>query len=213
MATEIQVPRVPPKAKMTFEEFHDWCDEDTWAEWVDGEVIMVSPADSRRQEISKFLIKVLDIYVEARGLGTLFQAPFLMRLAERPSGREPDLIFIARERLHLLKKTYLDGPADLAIEVVSPESIGRDRGEKFVEYERAGIKSTGSSIPIVSRPSSTSSRPMVATAWDRSKAGSITPRLFRASGCAWSGCGRRHRRKPSRFFASSRLSDGRTSLR
>lgn len=140
MAIETHATRVPPKEKLSFEEFHDWCDEDTWAEWVDGKVIMVSPAASRHQEISKFLIKVLDIYIEARDLGSLFQAPFLMRLPERPSGREPDLIFIARERLHLLKNTYLDGPSDLVIEVVSPESVGRDRGEKFVEYERAGIK-------------------------------------------------------------------------
>jgi Uma2 family endonuclease len=38
-----------------------------------------------------------------------------------------------------LKPTYLDGPADLAVEVVSPESAGRDRGDKYYEYERAGI--------------------------------------------------------------------------
>jgi Uma2 family endonuclease len=34
----------------------------------------------------------------------------------------------------------LDGPADPVVEVVAPESVGRDRGEKFTEYERAGIR-------------------------------------------------------------------------
>lgn len=34
---------------------------------------------------------------------------------------------------------YLDGPADLVVEVISPESSGRDRGEKFFEYEMAGV--------------------------------------------------------------------------
>ncbi|HDN80831.1 MAG TPA: Uma2 family endonuclease, partial [Chloroflexi bacterium] len=29
---------------MTYEEFLDWADEDTLAEWVDGEVVMYSPA-------------------------------------------------------------------------------------------------------------------------------------------------------------------------
>ncbi len=33
-----------------------------------------------------------------------------------------------------------DGPADLVVEVVSPESAGRDRGDKLYEYEAAGIK-------------------------------------------------------------------------
>ncbi|HXG66869.1 MAG TPA: Uma2 family endonuclease [Blastocatellia bacterium] len=132
--------RIPPEGKITFEEFLDWCDEDTWAEWVDGEVIMVSPASIGHQDIGSLLDKVLGIYVEVRNLGKVVRAPFVMRLPSRPSGREPDLIFIARERLHLLTNTYLDGPADLAVEIVSPESIGRDRGEKFVEYEGAGIR-------------------------------------------------------------------------
>jgi hypothetical protein len=28
--------------KMTYEEFLDWCDEDTLAEWVDGDVVMTA---------------------------------------------------------------------------------------------------------------------------------------------------------------------------
>lgn len=40
----------------------------------------------------------------------------------------------------MLRENYLDGAADLVVEIVSPESIGRDRGEKFVEYEAAGIR-------------------------------------------------------------------------
>ncbi|MEJ7756097.1 MAG: Uma2 family endonuclease [Nocardioidaceae bacterium] len=49
--------------------------------------------------------------------------------------------FVCRQRpTASFQKTYLDGAADLAIEIISPESIGRDRGEKFVEYEAAGIR-------------------------------------------------------------------------
>lgn len=39
-----------------------------------------------------------------------------------------------------LKSTDLEGPADLAIEIVSPESGPRDRGEKFYEYEAGGVR-------------------------------------------------------------------------
>ncbi len=63
-----------------------------------------------------------------------------MKLAAQRRGREPDILFVGNDRRHLFKKTYLDGAADLAVEIVSPESIGRDRGEKFVEYEAAGIR-------------------------------------------------------------------------
>jgi Uma2 family endonuclease len=142
MAVEVieRPQRVPPEGKITFQEFLDWCDEDTWAEWVDGEVIMVSPASFEHQDLGSLLETVLRIFVESRDLGKLLRAPFVMRLPIRPSGREPDLLFVSRERRDLIKHSFLDGPADVAVEIVSPESVGRDRGDKFVEYERAGVK-------------------------------------------------------------------------
>lgn len=125
---------------MSYEEFLDWCDEDTLAEWVDGQVIMASPASEPHQTIVDFLVQVLGIYAIQRKLGRLISAPFQMKLTTTRSGREPDVIFIAQENLGRLKHTYLDGPADLAIEVVSPESRLRDRGEKLAEYEMAGVR-------------------------------------------------------------------------
>ncbi|MDW8321108.1 MAG: Uma2 family endonuclease, partial [Armatimonadota bacterium] len=35
---------------------------------------------------------------------------------------------------------YLDGPADLVVEIVSPDSEERDRATKFAEYERGGVR-------------------------------------------------------------------------
>ena len=124
--------------RMSYEEFLAWADEDTLAEWVDGEVIMMSPASSRHQDVAGFLIAVMRPFVELRDLGTVISAPFQMRLAW--SGREPDLLFVAKEHLDRLRETYLDGPADLAVEVVSPESADRDREEKFAEYAQGGVR-------------------------------------------------------------------------
>lgn len=129
-----------PTKKMTYEEFLDWCDEDTWAEWVDGEVVMVSPASLPHQDIKSFLLVMVRAHVERHGLGQVLDAPFQMRLAELHRGREPDLLFVAKEHLGRLTETYLDGPADLVVEIVSPESGPRDRGEKYYEYEAAGVR-------------------------------------------------------------------------
>ena len=123
--------------KMTYEEFLAWADEDTLAEWVDGEIIMYSPASKRHQLLIGFLEKVLGMFVEQRDLGIVLSAPFQMRLVD--SGREPDLLLVGIDHLDRLKDTYLDGPADLVVEIASPESIGRDRGDKFYEYARAGV--------------------------------------------------------------------------
>ncbi len=131
--------RTPPEPPVSFEAFIDWCDEDVHAEWVDGKVVILSPASRIHQEIVAFLTAVVKILTEADDLGRVLSAPFVMRLGQETSGREPDLLFVSTAHLDRLRETYLDGPADLVVEIVSEESIGRDRGEKFVEYERAGI--------------------------------------------------------------------------
>jgi Uma2 family endonuclease len=98
---------------------------------------MTSPASKRHQDIADFLVSILRAFVEVQSLGIILSAPFQMRVGN--SGREPDLLFVAQANIERLKKTYLDGPADLAVEIISPESATRDRGAKFYEYEAAGI--------------------------------------------------------------------------
>jgi Uma2 family endonuclease len=135
---ESDVSSAPPR-KISFEEFLHLYDG-LFAEWIDGEVIMGSPASNEHQDDSRFLTMLLGFFVEARELGEIRTAPFVMRFNTAPLAREPDLMFVSRENLYRLKPTYLDGVADLVIEIVSPESVGRDRGEKFVEYESAGVR-------------------------------------------------------------------------
>jgi Uma2 family endonuclease len=130
---------VPP-ARMTYEEFLSQADEDVPAEWVDGEIILMSPASQRHQVLGDFLTALLRFFVEANHLGMVLSAPFQMKLEKRPSGREPDLLFVSAARLDLLKDMYLDGPADLTVEIISTDSRARDRGEKFYEYEQGGVR-------------------------------------------------------------------------
>ena len=42
------------KSGVSFEEFWAWCDEDTFAEFVDGEVIVFSPASKQHRRIGSF---------------------------------------------------------------------------------------------------------------------------------------------------------------
>ncbi|MFB6286889.1 MAG: Uma2 family endonuclease [Candidatus Bipolaricaulia bacterium] len=135
MAQRADVP-----TKLTYAEFLEWCDEDTWAEWVDGEVALLTPASDRHQDLARFLTVVISAFVERHDAGTLRPAPFQMKLGPELSGREPDLLFVVRDRERLLNETFLDGPADLVVEIISPESRLRDRGEKFAEYEMAGVR-------------------------------------------------------------------------
>jgi Uma2 family endonuclease len=126
-----------PHRQMTYKEFMDWCDEDTWAEWVNGEVTVFSPASPNHQRLSSFLERVLGNYVQGQGLGEVLSAPLAMQLDQV---REPDLLFVAAEHLDRLYSGGLQGPADVVIEIISPESGVRDRGAKFFEYEAGGVQ-------------------------------------------------------------------------
>lgn len=143
MSQELKTQTPPPVTparppRMTYEEFLEWADG-TRAEWVDGEVILMSPASEPHQNLNGFLSSLLRYFVEANGSGRILIPPFQMKLSARPSGREPDLLFISNDKLSNLKRNYLDGPAGMVVEIVSPDSQARDRGEKFYEYEEGGV--------------------------------------------------------------------------
>jgi Uma2 family endonuclease len=132
--------RGAPPGKVTYEEFLAWADEDTWAEWVNGEVFILTPASNQHQDFSDFLTALFRFFVEAHRLGIVRSAPFQMKTAPDLPGREPDILFVARANLGRLKNSYLEGPADLVVEIISPDSRARDRGEKFYEYEQGGVR-------------------------------------------------------------------------
>ena len=143
MATVIResASRIPPKEKVTFEEYIEWLDEETRAEWVNGKIELIpSPVSFGHQDLNGFLAGILSVYIETKSLGHVVFAPYVMRMAAISRARLPDLIFVQKDRTHLFTRYYLDGPADLVVEVISPESEKRDRKAKFAEYQVARIR-------------------------------------------------------------------------
>lgn len=65
--------------------------------------------------------------------------PFQIKLGPEASRREPDVLFVSKTNLERLTENRLEGPADLAVDIISPESRARDRGEKFYEHEQGGV--------------------------------------------------------------------------
>jgi len=137
---EYEVSRPQPPAGLSFEEFLHWGDEDTWAEWVDGEVIVLAPASAPHQIIKGFLYAVMREFAHHHQSGAVLDAPFPVRLPEHlRRSREPDIFFVRREKLPRLKETFFDGSPDVIVEIVSPESHTRDYKVKYMEYEAAGV--------------------------------------------------------------------------
>lgn len=124
---------------IAFDEYLEMDVEGAYLEWIDGKVIGFMPNNLEHQQIMGFLMTVVGLFVETHDLGKVIQAGYAMKLEPQRRGREPDLIFVRKENAELLKHKYLNGAADIVVEIVSPESVERDRKIKFVEYEIAGI--------------------------------------------------------------------------
>jgi Uma2 family endonuclease len=133
-------PQVAAPNKITYEEFLNRTDENTHVEWVDGEVVDMAPIADEHMWVDMFLARVLGEYVERQNLGAVCREPYQMKAAPHLPGRAPDLMFVSNANRRRLKKTHVEGPADLVIEIVSPESRARDRGEKFYEYQEGGVR-------------------------------------------------------------------------
>src|SRR4051794_38086138 len=128
-----------PGLRMTEKEFEAWCDEDTRAEWVNGEVILMSPASDGHDDLNVWLLALLRLLVENEELG-LIRSNMHVRLPNRKTRRVPDVFFISRSRQSIVKPTVIDGAPDLAIEIVSPDSEARDWRDKYIDYEKSGVR-------------------------------------------------------------------------
>lgn len=152
MVEVLEKSEAPPELYFdTFEEWLAWsAHQEERTELVDGKVVFVH-RNARgeyvgvkviHQLLIKFLVIMIDTWIARNSAGGLVLfAPISMRTEQRRRyGREPDILYIAPEKLERVRDTYIDGPADLVIEIVSPESVDRDRDDKFFEYQAAGIR-------------------------------------------------------------------------
>lgn len=123
---------------LTEDEYLELCHEDVKAELIGGVLVVSTPASVRHEAIQGFLQAVLRFYIEAEGLGMVLGSRTPMRF--KGDYFEPDLLFVARDRLDRLGAVFLDGPADVAVEISSPDSGALDRVIKRRAYEAGGVR-------------------------------------------------------------------------
>jgi Uma2 family endonuclease len=106
-------------------------------ELVDGEVKSKSPNDFVHSHVDRALTCVLLQYIDASALGALFGD--VDTIFGEHDVRRPDLIYFAKDRLHLVGRKAMEGPPDLCVEIVSPSSVAVDRKQKFKQYEKGKV--------------------------------------------------------------------------
>lgn len=123
---------------VTFEEYYDKYAHNHY-EWVEGRLYKVTPAGLQHNDIIFYMGMLFDAYFALRPIGRRISSPFLLKLSDEVA-REPDLMVVLNDNSNTLTDTMMVGAPDICVEVVSPESVGRDRGTKFREYEAGGVR-------------------------------------------------------------------------
>lgn len=134
-----EIKTTSPPRFATEEEFESWCDEDTKADYVDGEVIVMTPASTTHDISETRFGSLLEIFAGENDSGTVISTgntQIRLRIGLR---RNPDVVFVRKSREHIIRENYIEGAPDLVMEFVSPESEARDWQEKFAEYEAVGV--------------------------------------------------------------------------
>lgn len=121
--------------RMTFQEFSK-LPEQAGLQLIDGFLVKEPSPRYGHQAIIGLLHLKIAPYVNEQGLGRVILAPFDVVLAD-DQVLQPDIMFVAAERLHFIKDNGLFGAPDLAVEVLSPSSRRYDTGRKrelYFEY-------------------------------------------------------------------------------
>jgi Uma2 family endonuclease len=123
----------------TFDDFAFLVKEGQKADLIDGVIYMASPENTDANDLFVWLLRLIGDFVEIRDLGKVFGSRVAFHLDET-NGPEPDIGFVSTASLHRIKRGRVEGPPELAVEIVSPESVDRDYGKKRWRYEKAGVK-------------------------------------------------------------------------
>jgi len=124
---------------LTYDDLQALPDDGFRHELIDGEHY-VSPAPTpKHQRIALKLTLALGNFIERHESGELFFAPCDVVFSPMDVV-EPDLLFIARQRLALVTERNVQGAPDLVIEILSPSTRKVDEGAKRRLYERMGVR-------------------------------------------------------------------------
>lgn len=130
--------RVEEAERMTADEFFEFAPETQKAELIDGVMIVAPPPLDIHERENLFLLRLISEYVEMFDLGEVRGSRTAVRLSDTDVF-EPDVLFVARERVEIIQERGIFGAPDLVVEILSASTAPYDRGEKFQAYQRAGV--------------------------------------------------------------------------
>jgi len=134
-----EISRVLDAEQEARERFYDQLTEDGHVEFINGKVIVHSPARNVHNIVTANLLTVLRTFVQVRDLGLVGAEKYLITLTR--NDYEPDISFWPKEVAQSFTPDQLQFPAPaLIVEVTSPSTASLDRGVKFDDYAAHGVR-------------------------------------------------------------------------
>lgn len=106
---------------------------------VGGEFFMTPAPKTYHQDVSRNLEFILQNFVVKYNLGKIYYAPTDVFLSDEDVV-QPDILFISKQRRHIIKKAYIKGAPDLVVEILSETTKKLDLHVKRTLYAKYGVK-------------------------------------------------------------------------
>ena len=118
--------------------FYEEMTPDQKIEFIDGEVILHSPAKYKHLAVTMHIVQLLGPYVQIHSLGKILCEKCLCVFPR--NDYEPDIVFFRTEKVAALQPNTMKFPIpDLIIEVLSDSTEAYDRGVKFEDFQAHGV--------------------------------------------------------------------------
>ncbi len=127
-----------PKLKLTYEDYAKTPEGERW-ELIDGELIMPPSPKEAHQAVQVDLGLPMHLFARENDLGKIYLAPFDVVLSDTDTV-QPDLLFVSKERLHIITADNVQGAPDLVVEIRSPSTARQDWTVNRELYARHGVK-------------------------------------------------------------------------
>ncbi len=119
--------------------FYEWIDEHTKAEFINGRIVIHSPAKKRHLTTTKLLSRLISIYSDVKNLGETFYEKAMIALTR--NDYEPDIVFFDAKKAANFEEDQVLFPApDFVVEILSKKTQKADRTTKKEDYAAHGVQ-------------------------------------------------------------------------
>ena len=129
---------MPTPALLTYLDYAALPNDGRRYELHQGKLSAIPTPDTRHQGTLVALASLLHSHVRSRGLGKMFVAPTDCILSH-VTVVQPDVLYVATDRLALISERGIEGAPTLVVEVLSPSTAHLDRDRKMNLYAEHGV--------------------------------------------------------------------------